>query len=82
MQLFILFDKYLAFRFEIKSSTMSRTRIPIFFNSFSTLTVPLRRQYTIAVSQKKALKLISTQTTVVVTAVLTNGVIYGVVPNN
>ena len=34
------------------------------------------------VSQKKALKLVSTQTTVVVTAVLTYGVIYRVVPNN
>ena len=39
----------LAFRFEIKSSTMLRKRIPVFFNSFSILSVPLRRQYTIAV---------------------------------
>ena len=39
----------LAFRFEIKSSTMLRTRKTCIFNYFSILSVPLRQQYIIAV---------------------------------
>ena len=66
---------------------MLKTRIPVFFQLFFYIVCTVAATVynsgnILLVSQKKGVKLVSTQTTVVVTAVLTNGVIYGVVPSN
>ena len=68
---------------------MLRTRIAVFFNFFyvarTVAATVYNRDKIFLVSQKKALKMASTQTAVVVSfksSVLTNGVFYGVVPNN